>query len=278
MTTTLPKLMVPMVDLEAIKARQRATWASGDYTVIGNTLSIVSEMLCEAVDLRAGQRVLDVATGHGSGAIAAARRWCETVGIDYVPALLERARERAMAERLPITFMEGDCEEIPFPDAAFDVVLSIYGVMFAPNQERSAEEMLRVCRSGGKIGMANWVPDGFIGHMFKIIGGYLPPPAGLKSPALWGTEERIQRLFGDEITEIQAVRRTFNFRYQSARHWWDTFRNFYGPMLKAWEALDATSRTGLEREMTNLAKSMNRGGDDSFIVPADYLEIVLTRR
>jgi ubiquinone/menaquinone biosynthesis C-methylase UbiE len=277
-STTLPAALIPAVDLQAIKARQQATWASGDYTVIGNTLPIVAEMLCEAVDIRAGQNVLDVATGHGSGALAAARRWCDVVGIDYVPTLLERGRERAVAERLSVTFMDSDCEDIPFPDATFDVVLSIFGVMFAPDQEQSAQELLRVCRSGGKIGMANWTPDGFIGEMFKIVGSYLPPPAGLKPPSLWGTRERLQELFGDEITDLRANRRMFTFRYRSIRHLWETFRNFYGPMLKTWEALSANEKIGLEHDVTNLVRSCNRGGSESIVVPSEYLEIVLTRR
>lgn len=278
MTTTLPDALIPTVDLQAIKAIQQATWASGDYTVIGNTLPIVAEMLCEAIDLRSHQNVLDVATGHGSGAIAAARRWCDTVGMDYVPTLLERARERATAERLDITFMDADCEEIPFPDASFDVVMSVFGAMFAPDQEQTAQEMLRVCRPGGKIGMANWTPDGFIGQIFKIVGSYLPPPAGLKAPSLWGTKEHLQELFGDGITDMRATRRTFTFRYRSIRHWWDIMRNFYGPLLKSWESLSATNKIGLEHDITNLVRSINRGGTESFLVPSEYLEIVLTRR
>jgi SAM-dependent methyltransferase len=266
------------VDLEAVKARQQAAWATGDYGVVGTTLVIVGEELCEAVDLRAGERVLDVATGHGITALAAARRWCQVIGIDYVPGLLARGRERAAAERLPITFEEGDAEDLPYAAGSFDVVLSTFGVMFTPDQDRAAREMLRVCRPGGKIGLANWTPRGFVGEMFRLIGRYLPPPPGAKPPSLWGTEERLRELFGAEITSLLVVQRSFAFRYRSVEHWLDVFRTYYGPMVKAFAALDAERQTGLERELTELAACFDRGGGAGLVVPSEYLEVVATRR
>jgi SAM-dependent methyltransferase len=276
-------LVQPSVDLKSVKARQQAAWASGDYAVVGTTLVIVGEQLCEAVDLRAGQRVLDVATGHGITALAAARRGGDVIGVDYVPELLERGRQRAAADRLPVTFQEGDAEHLPFPDGAFDVVLSTFGVMFTPDQERAAQELLRVCRPGGKIGLANWTPDSFVGQIFRIIGGYIPPVPGLRSPALWGTEERLRELFSDEIAAsgpaaFQATSRYFNFRYCSAVEWLNLFRTYYGPVHKAFAALDTDGRDGLERDLTELARRSDRGGKEGLVVPSEYLEVVATRR
>src|SRR5690242_9448370 len=233
--TTSPELI-------AIKARQQAAWSSGDYAVVGTTLQVVGEQLCEALDLRAGAKVLDVAAGNGNATLAAARRWCEVVSSDYVPSLLERGRARANADGLTIDFREADAEALPFGDAAFDAVLSTFGVMFTPDQDKAAAELLRVCRGGGKIGLANWTPDGFIGQVFKTLGKYLPPPAGAKSPALWGTFARLDELFGDEAASIKAESRMFKFRYRSPDHFLDVFKTFYGPVLKAFAALDAPTR------------------------------------
>ncbi len=265
-------------DLKTVKERQQGAWASGDYAMLGSTFVVISERLCEAVDLRAGQEVLDVATGSGNTALAAARRFCGVTGVDYVPDLLKRARERAAAERLRVAFQEGDAENIPFPDASFDVVLSTIGAMFAPDQERTAGELLRVCRSGGKIGMANWASDGFIGEMLRVHARYLPPPPGLKPPVLWGTEERVRELFGDGITSLQNTRRVFSFRYRSVEHYWDFMRTHNGPTIKAFQALDATARENLTGELMDLTRRFNRSGDETMVVPADYLEIVATRR
>jgi SAM-dependent methyltransferase len=265
------------IDLEALKARQRSAWSSGDYAVVGTTLQIVGESLCEALDLRAGQKVLDVAAGNGNVALAAARRWCDVVATDYVAALLDRARERADAERLRIAFQEADAEALPFADASFDVVVSTFGVMFTPDQERAAAELLRVCRPGGKIGLANWTPDGFIGQLFKAIGKHLPPPAGVRSPALWGTPAHLAELFGPTAS-IAATPRIFVFRYRSPAHWLEIFRTYYGPVLKAFAALSPVAQSALEDDLLALVARLNRSGDGTVVVPSEYLEIVVTRR
>jgi ubiquinone/menaquinone biosynthesis C-methylase UbiE len=263
-------------DLNALKSRQQAAWSSGDYALIGTTLQIVGEELCEALDLRAGQKVLDVAAGNGNASLAAARRWCDVVSTDYVPALLERARERAAAERLAIEFREADAEALCFADASFDVVVSTFGVMFTPDQDRAAAEMLRVCRPGGSIGLANWTPDGFIGQLFRTIGQHVSPPAGARSPALWGTRTRLDELFGSAAS-IEATPRHFVFRYRSPAHWLDVFRTWYGPVLKAFAALEPSARAALERDLIALTGRFNRAEDGTLVVPAEYLEIVITR-
>ena len=268
----------PATDLAAVKGRQQAAWASGDYAVVGTTLQIVGELLCEAVDLRSTDRVLDVAAGNGNATLAAARRFADVVSTDYVGALLERGRERAQAERLPVSFQEADAEALPFPDASFDVVLSTFGVMFTPNQERAASELARVCRSGGRIGLASWTPDSFIGQVFKTLGKYLPPPAGVKSPALWGTEARIGELFGKSAAAIRCVQREFTFRYRSAAHFIEVFRTYYGPTHKAFGALDANGQAGLAADLTALLERHNVGGAASLVVPSAYLEVVVTRK
>lgn len=264
-------------NLEAVKARQQATWSDGDYAVIGTTLQIVGESLCEAVDVRSGARVLDVAAGNGNAALAAARRWCEVTASDYVPALLERARERAVADRLPIEFRTADAEKLPFPDASYDVVLSTFGVMFTPDQQRAASEMARVCRPGGKIGLANWTPESFIGQLFKAIGKHVPPPPGLRPPALWGTEVRLAELFGEAAASIDLQRRNFVFRYRSPAHWLEVFRTYYGPTKRAFEALDAQGGKELEKEILALLNKGNRSGDGTLVLPSEYAEVVIAR-
>jgi len=246
--------------------------------VVGTTLQIVGEELCESLDLRAGQRVLDVAAGNGNVSLAAARRWCDVVATDYVPALLGRARERAEAERLDISFKEADAEKLPFADESFDVVVSTFGVMFTPDQEKAAAEMLRVCKRGGKIGLANWTPQGFIGQMFKTLGAHLPPPAGVKSPALWGTRERLTELFGKDAASISAEPRNFNFRYRSPTHFIDVFATYYGPVLKALSALHETKAKALIADLQGLIAKFNRADDGTMVVPSEYLEIVVSRR
>jgi ubiquinone/menaquinone biosynthesis C-methylase UbiE len=265
-------------DLAAIKARQQATWASGDFAVIGTTVQIVGELLAEAVDVRAGERVIDVAAGNGNATLAAARRFAEVTSTDYVPALLDKGKARADAEGLKVAFKVADAEALPFADASFDVALSTFGAMFTPDHARPAREMLRVTCDGGRIGLANWTPEGFIGQLFKVIGAYLPPPAGLKSPALWGTEPHIVSLFGSQAADIRYVRRQFNFRYRSSAHFIQVFRDFYGPMLKAFAALDEIKRAALERDITDLLERLNTAGRNWLVVPAEYLEVVIVKR
>ena len=265
-------------DLAEIKERQREAWASGDYAMFGATLLIMSELLCEAVDLRSGQRVLDVATGSGNTALAAARRFCEVTGIDYVPTLLERGRERAAAERLEVAFREGDAERIPFPDASFDVVLSTIGVMFAPDQKKAAGELLRVCRPGGKIGLANWTPDSFAGEMAGVFGRYVHPPPGLELPVLWGTEERLRDLLGGGVGHLQITRRSFVFRYRSIRHYLEILQIYLGPTRKAFQSLDPVERENLASDLTDLVERFNESGDETMMVTSDYLEVVAIRR
>jgi ubiquinone/menaquinone biosynthesis C-methylase UbiE len=267
----------PTADLAALKNRQQAAWSSGDYAVVGTTLQIVGEQLCEALDLRAGQKVLDVAAGNGNVSLAAAHRWCDVVSTDYVPKLLERGRARASAEGLSIEFKEADAESLPFPDGAFDAVVSTFGVMFTPNQDQAAAELLRVCKGGGKVGLANWTPGGFVGQMFKTIGKFMPPPAGVKSPALWGTRERLIELFGPAVS-IESEPRHFNLRYRSAEHFLDVFKTYYGPMLKAFAALDEAKQNGLRDDLYALIARVNKAGDGTMVVPSEYLEVVVTKR
>ena len=265
-------------DFGAIKERQQTTWASGDFAVIGVTLQIVGESLAEAADIRAGERVLDVAAGNGNATLAAARRFAEVTSTDYVPELLAKGSARAAAEGLEVTFRTADAEDLPFADGSFDVALSTFGAMFTPDHLRPAREMLRVVRPGGRIGLANWTPEGFIGQLFKVIGGYIPAPAGLKSPALWGTESHIAELFGARSAAIRAVRRTFNFRYRSTAHWIQIFRDFYGPTHKAFAALDAAGQKALEKDITALLDRLNTAGAASLVVPGEYLEVVIEKK
>jgi ubiquinone/menaquinone biosynthesis C-methylase UbiE len=268
----------PAAELNAIKAKQQAAWSSGNYAVIGATLQIVGERLAEAMDLRAGQTVLDVAAGNGNATLAAARRWCEVTSTDYVESLLEFGRKRAEAERLNVKFQIADAENLPFADAAYDAVVSTFGAMFSPDQDRTAAEMLRVCRSGGRIGLANWTPEGFIGQMFKAIGKYLPPPTGVKSPVVWGTREWVQTTFGAKASTITTEPHHFTFRYRSAQHFLDIFRTYYGPMLKAFEALEEPDGKALARDIIDLVGRFNTAGDQTMVVPGEYLEVVITRR
>lgn len=265
------------VDLETLKTRQRGAWSSGDYAVVGTTLQIVGEELCEALDVHSNQKVLDVAAGNGNVSLAAARRWCDVVATDYVPALLDRARERAAAERLDIAFREADAEALPFPDASFDIVVSTFGVMFTPDQDRAAAELVRVCKRGGKIGLANWTPEGFIGQVFKTIGRHVPPPPGARSPALWGTRTRMAELFEPHASSIQLAQRDFVFRYRSPGHWLEVFKTYYGPLLKAFAALAPSAQVDLEHDLISLIGQFNRSGDGSMVVPGEYLEVVVTR-
>ncbi|WP_407187350.1 class I SAM-dependent methyltransferase [Bradyrhizobium centrosematis] len=265
-------------DLAAVKQRQHGAWSSGDYAVVGTTLQIVGEQLCEALDLRAGSKVLDVAAGNGNATLAAARRWCDVTSTDYVPALLKRGQERAAADHLTVEFREADAEALPFADASYDVVLSTFGVMFTPDQDKAASELARVCKSGGKIGLANWTPQGFIGQLFKTIGKHLPPPAGVKSPALWGTRARLEEMFAGQASDISAEPRMFVFRYRSPEHWLDVFKTFYGPTLKAFAALDESGQAALRRDLLALLGEYNHADDGTIVVHSEYLEAVITKR
>jgi ubiquinone/menaquinone biosynthesis C-methylase UbiE len=264
-------------DLAVVKERQQKTWATGDYTRIGNPLVIMGERLCEAADLRSGHKVLDVATGSGNTAISAARRFCEATGVDYVPELIEYARKRAEVEGMEITFEVGDAEALPYLDGSFDVVLSTLGVMFTPDQEKAASELLRVCRSEGKIALASWTPDGFIGQMFRTIGKHVPPP-GVKPPPLWGTEDRLRELLGAGVSSLHTTRRTYVFRYPSVSYFIEYFRSYYGPMNKAFESLNPDGREALESDLRELIAEWNVSGDETAVLPSDYLEAVAVRR
>ena len=265
------------VDFTAVKKRQQTAWSSGDYAVVGTTLQIVGEELCEALDLRAGQKVLDVAAGNGNATLAAARRWCDVTSTDYVPSLLERAAARAAAEGLRIDFQQADAEALPFADGAFDAVISTFGVMFTPDHNRAAAELVRICKSGGRIGLANWTPEGFIGQVFKILGKYLPPPAGVRSPALWGTRDHLARLFELESRDIRTATRTFKFRYRSPEHFLEVFKTYYGPVLKAFAALDEQKQKGLAADLLDLIKRLNQADDGTMVVPSEYLEVVIVK-
>ncbi|UCH53329.1 MAG: class I SAM-dependent methyltransferase [Pseudomonadota bacterium] len=280
-TSTTPPRATPAganPDFSAIKQRQQATWASGDYGSIGTRLQIVGELLAEAVDLRAGERVLDVAAGNGNATLAAARRFAHVVSTDYVPELLDKGTQRARANGLDIQFQVADAEALPFENGSFDVALSTFGVMFTPEPAKAARELRRVVRSGGRIGMANWTPEGFIGDLFRVIAKHVPPPAGLQSPMLWGSEPRIVELFGPEATDIRCKRSIYNFRYQSAAHWIEVFRNLYGPTHKAYAALTPDRQSRLTEDLTALLERLNVGGPDSLVVPGEYLEVVITKK
>lgn len=270
MTNTQP-------DFEAMKSKQQGAWASGDYAVVGTTLQIVGEQLCETIDLPAGRKVLDVAAGNGNATLAAARRFCDVTSTDYVAELLDKSRLRAEAEGVSVDYQVADAENLPFEENSFDVVLSTFGVMFAPNQGKAAAEMLRVVRSGGTIGLANWTPESFIGQVFKTLGRYLPPPAGANSPALWGTEARLQEFYGGKAESVTLTPREFVFRYRSADHFMDVFRTYYGPTHKAFLALDAEKQAALDADLRDLLASMNRATDGTIAVPAAYVDVVVRK-
>lgn len=265
-------------DLSAIKERQRWTWASGDYSVIASRIVPMAERLVQSAGLRAGDAVLDVATGTGNAAIAAARRGGEVTGIDYVAALLERGRERAAAEGLAVTFTEADAEHLPYPDASFDAVLSCVGVMFTPDHEQAAAELVRVCRRGGKIALANWTPSGFVGEMFRTVAAHVPPPAGLRPPGLWGTEEHLRHLFGEAVSDLMLTPREFVFRFRSPTEFVEVFRDYYGPVRKAFNALDESGRDRLSVDLAALASRHDCESGPSVALPSEYIEVIATVR
>ncbi len=274
--TATPRPQGTAEELEALKRRQQSAWSAGDYAVIGTTLQIVGETLCETLDLRSGERVLDVAAGNGNAALAAARRFCRVTALDYVPALLERAGARAAADGLALEFLEADAEQIPLPDASFDAVLSTFGVMFTPDQERAARELARVCRPGGRIGLASWTPEGFIGQLFAVLGTFVPPPAFARPPSLWGTEKRLAELVGGRARDIRTARRHFTFRYPSPARWLEIFRTYYGPVQKTFAALPPERQGALETEILALLARLDRGGGRGLVIDGEYLEAVVT--
>jgi SAM-dependent methyltransferase len=271
-------LEAPKPDLAAVKQRQQQAWASGDFAVVAARIVLVAEQLCDTADLHAGWRVLDVATGSGNAAIAAARLGCTAVGVDYVPALLEQGRLRAAAEGLDVELLEGDAESLPFPDASFDAVTSVFGAMFAPDHEGAASELLRVCRPGGTIALASWTPDGFIGELFRTTASHVPPPAGVPSPMLWGTEHHLRGLFGEAVCSLEVAERTFTWRFRSAEDFVSFFRTWYGPTLRAFAALEGAAHDALERDLVALARRFDRLSTDAIAIPATYTEAVAVRR
>ena len=266
------------VDFPALKVRQQAAWGSGDYAVIGTTLQIVGESLAEACDLKYDERVLDVAAGNGNATLAAARRGCVVTSTDYVSTLLDRGADRARAEHLDVKFQVADVEALPFDDASFDAVLSTFGVMFAPDHVSAAAQMARVCKPGGRIGLANWTPEGFIGQLFKTLGRHVPPPAGVQPPSLWGTEAHVRSLFGEQAAAVAVTPRIFKFRYRSAAHFIDVFRTWYGPVHKAFASLASDKASALEKDLIEILDRNNVAGPRSLVVPSEYVEIVVQRR
>lgn len=264
------------VDYDAIKSRQRAVWGSGDYASIASLIVPMAERLCDTADLRAGDRVLDVACGTGNAALAAARRRCQTTGLDYVPELLAHARQRALAEGLDVTLVEGDAEELPFPDRAFDRVMSIVGVMFAPNQERAAAELRRVCRPGGTIALANWTPEGFVGDLLRLVGTYAPPAPGVRPPTLWGSEEDVQTLLAG-VADIATTRQHVTFGFRTAEEFAEHFITRYGPTRKASEGLDPARRAQFTDAFVELIRSHDDATAGSVAVAAEYLTVIATR-
>jgi SAM-dependent methyltransferase len=265
-------------DLQAVTQVQQQIWSQGDFAKIGTSAQMVAEELCEAIDVLPGRRLLDVACGGGNGAIAACRRNVEAVGLDYVPALLEHGRERAAAEGYEIEFVEGDAQNLPFEDASFDYVISTFGAMFAPDQEKTASELLRVCRPGGKIGMANWPPRGLVGGgMFKVNAEHAPPPPGIQPPVLWGTEDRLRELFGDGVSELTTSRREWMFRYHSPEQWLEFFRTYFGPVITAFARVGDEGAPALENDLLTVMREANRAGDAAMVAPAEYTQVVAIR-
>lgn len=270
--------MSESIDLQAVRQAQQKTWSEGDFAMVAGMVMMVSEELVEALDIVPGERVLDVACGSGNAALAAARRsWGNVVGVDFVPALLERGRERAAAERLDVEFVEGDAAELPFGDAEFDVVTSVFGAMFSPTQEQAAAELLRVCKPGGRIGMANWVPDGGVGKMFMTIAKHAPPPAGVQSPLLWGTEERLRELFGDRVSELRVERRASRQAFRSADHFLDFFRTYFGPTKVAFERVGPEGEEALTADLRGYLEESNTAGDRALVLKPEYLQVIATR-
>lgn len=277
MTTTVEPTSTPTPDFTAIKGRQQKTWGSGDYHQIAAIIVPIAERLCDIIDLRADEQVLDVATGSGNAAIAAARRMTSVTGVDYVPSLLERGRQRAQAEGVSVTFIEGDAEALPVDDGAYDVVLSTVGVMFAPNQQQAANELLRALRPGGRIGLANWTPEGWIGELLRTVGRHVAPPAGVRSPSYWGTEDGVRSLLGSGTSSLEMSRQMFVWRFASGQQFLDLFRDFYGPTFKAFEALDESGKQALAEDLLQTVTRYATHENGTLLIPAEYLEVVAVK-
>jgi SAM-dependent methyltransferase len=269
--------IAPSPDFSAIKVRQQAAWSAGNYAIVGTTLQIVGETLCEAADIKAGERVLDVAAGNGNASLAAARRFAAVTSTDYVPSLLDNGRRRAEADGLAIDFHVADAEDLPFPDDTFDAVLSTFGVMFAPDQERAARELMRVLRPGGRIGLANWTPTGFIGQMFGVLGRHVPPVPGLRPPSRWGNPDWLHDTFGPGAARISTTAKDFMFRYASPEHWLEIFRTWYGPVHMAFRTLDAAAQQALADDLIALVKRCNRRDAEVVVVPSQYMEVIIEK-
>ena len=267
-----------LADLEQIKRKQRDAWGAGDFAVVARHTVFPGELLCETADIRAGEHVLDVATGSGNAALSAARRGAMAAGVDYVPELLEWGRKRAAAEQVSVDFREADCEALPLPDASFDVVMSMFGAMFAPNHHRAADELVRVCRQNGRIALANWTPDGFWGRVFALQSKYIPPAPGWTAPTAWGTEDHLRSLFGDRVELDRSRLRSADFNYASADDWLDFFATYFGPILKAFERLGKYQRDAFAAELKQLTEQFNCANDGGLVVRAEYLEVVMTKR
>ena len=269
--------MTTALSLEEVKSRQQKTWSSGDYGKIAWVTVPLAEALCEAVSLRPGAAVLDVATGTGHVALAAARRFCAVTAIDYVPALLRQARARASAEQLQVEFRDADAEELPWTGASFDYVLSAIGVMFTADHQRAADELLRVCRSGGVVGLANWTPTGFVGQMLKLVGRHVPPPPGVQPPTRWGTEEGMRELLGAGASELAFATATVRQRFPSPEFFADFFLNYYGPTYKASEALTEEGKRAFRDDLIALATVSNDATDGTMVNDWEFLITVATK-
>lgn len=265
------------IDFRVITERQQATWATGDFNEIARQVMSVSEALCQSVDPHAGQRVLDVACGSGNAALVAARRYCEVTGIDYVPALVERAKMRATAEGVKIDFRVGDAQALPFPDASFDVVLSVFGVMFAPDQKKAASELLRVCRPGGRIGLCSWMPEGMASDFFATLARFVPPPPGVEPPVRWGMDSGLAELLGAGTSSIKSKQRTVFQYFRSLDHAIDVFRTYFGPTSRAFQMLDAGGQEDLRKGIEDVFRRYNRSTDGTVVLEAQYLQAIATR-
>ena len=276
MTTTTTTTTT--TDFTAVKKAQRAGWETGDYTRVGNTLQLMAELLVEAADVRAGEAVLDVACGQGNAAIAAAARFAEATGVDYAVPLLDQGRERARVQHFDVEFVEGDAEALPFDDASYDAVLSTVGVMFAPDHRRAAAELVRVTRPGGRIALACWSPDGMVGEMFRTVSRWAPPPAGVQPATLWGTPEHLADIFGDAVEWTSLTPRDYVFRYRSAEHFSEWFRQYYGPITRLAGTLSGADAERFAAELADVPRGFDRSGGGSLVAPGRYLEAVGVRR